>query len=185
MNKGMKMLELKILEGNEFGKAVFECVNNRANRFFQLELNNIETACNDRRLRLLEEWEKENPQDTMWKYGMNDIKYQTAIEEAIQPFSLFAPKAIPTNVWATKLCPGNNGEPCMDVYYNPIAKEVLAMNVYLPKIEKWRENYYWKGYRVSLEDVTIHELLHTCGDIKHDGIVRHNLIGIEAVKMIL
>ena len=37
----------------------------------------------------------------------------------------------------------------------------------------------------SAEEVTIHELLHVCGDVRNDGVVRHNWAGTTAIRRLL
>lgn len=70
----------------------------------------------------------------------------------------------------------------------------LKLLVFLKNFERKRETLHWIGFylnsrALTIEDVTYHELLHACGDAKwrgyHDGVVRHNIIGIKAIQELL
>ena len=178
------MFELQICEGGTEGNKVWQLLNETARRFFSLPLANIQAACNNRRQLLVNQWRHRDAHSYMSDYGLPDITFKTGISEAEPPFDLFRPIKVEVCIWANKVSRGNQGLAPMEVGIFDGGRHA-RLHVYLSKFEERCGSFYVREANESLEDILIHELLHVCGDTQHDGIVRHNIIGIMAVKPLL
>ena len=68
-------------------------------------------------------------------------------------------------------------------------RSIFKLCIYLKMFELHNNILYHKSSNTFLQDILIHELLHTCGDApwnnRVDGLIRHNIIGIEAIRPLL
>ena len=67
--------------------------------------------------------------------------------------------------------------------------KMLRLYVFLKTFEERGNTFHWIGYCMPIEKCTFHELLHACGDApwrcRHDGLIRHNIIGIKTIQQLL
>ena len=184
------MVEIKaqVCEGGQAGKEIYDLVFRIANKFFSLNLADIANACNERRNLLVNCWRQKDPASLMREYGLPDIPYSKGVAEAAPPFELFEPQIMSICVWCTRVSTGNQGLAAMEVEVLEESRHA-RVHVYLRQFDKVGGRFHWKGFCMPLEDILIHELLHACGDVpwrgRPDGVVRHNIIGVEAIKPLL
>jgi len=183
------MFELETCEGGTEGRQVWAVLSETATKFFSLDLGDIQVACNRRRELLLQEWQHKSLDSVMSEYGLPDVTYGKGIEEARPPFDLFHPLRISVCIWAQRQSCGNEGLAAMELEIVDKEGRYARLHVFLRTLDKVDRDFHWRGFCMPIEDILIHELLHACGDApwrgRVDGIIRHNIIGIEAVKRLL
>lgn len=183
------MFQLETCQGGTKGRQVWAVLNETATKFFSLDLGEIQAACNRRRKLLLEEWQHKSPDSVMSEYGLADVTYRKGIEEAGPPFDLFHPLGISVCIWAERQSRGNEGLAAMELERLDEEGRYTRLYVFLGTLSQVDHDFHWRGFSMPIEDILIHELLHACGDAswrgRVDGIIRHNIIGIEAVKRLL
>ena len=171
--------------GGEKGELCKKLIERAYESFFGCGTKKIQNICNKRREKLIREWLSKNPNDPMSEYGLQ-IPFRLGIEEITPLFELNEPKAIEVYILEGVISQGNEGLAAMDI--RPLNEELTRWKIhaYLDIMEHSDNNLQWRGFRESIEEITYHELLHACGDNplmgKHDGILRHNLIGITTMK---
>lgn len=172
-------------DGGEKGESCKRIIEKACKDFFGCGVKKIENACNDRREKLMWEWQSRNPDDPMLECGLQ-ISFRQGVEEITPSFDLYEPEAIEVYILEGERSQGNEGLAAMDI--RPLNKELTRwkLHVYLDVMDYVNSNLQWRGFRESIEEITYHELLHASGDNplrgKHDGILRHNTIGIVCVK---
>lgn len=183
------MLEVEVCEGGQAAREVCELICDMARKFFSLGVDAVESVCNSRRNFLLAQWRQEDPQNGMSLYGLPNITYQTAITEASPPFALLLPGKIYICVWSTRVSTGNQGLAAIELERIDKEGRITRLHVFLSMLDRAGNRYHWKGFCMPIEDMLVHELLHACGDTpwrgRQDGVIRHNIIGIEALKPLL
>lgn len=185
----MPQLIIRQCDGGEKGSLCRQIIETAFHNFFARGVKNIEDACNNRRVSLLQEWQSKDQEAALVEYGLPDIAYRRGIEEIMPQFELTEPDTIDLYILQGEKSPLNEGLAAMDV--RPLNNELTMwrLNAYLDVMDYSKNGLQWRGFRESIGEVTYHELLHTCGDVplkgKHDGILRHNMIGIGSVKDLL
>lgn len=175
-------------DGGEKGQLCRQIIEKAFYDFFSCGVKNIEAAANQRRMSLITEWQAKDSEAPMTEYGL-PIPHKRGVEEITPPFELNEPDTIDLYILQGEQSPLNEGLAAMDI--RPLNNELTMwrLNAYLDVMDYSNNGLQWRGFRESIGEVTYHELLHACGDVpfkgKHDGILRHNLIGIASVKGLL
>lgn len=181
--------EVEVCEGAQIGTQVCGSIVSTIERFFLVGLAQIEAACNQRRELLLACWRTQNPNAYMSQYGLPNITYGIGLAEAEPPFCLFEPQKISICVWSTRVSSGNQGRAAAELQWVDSQGSHSRLHVYLGVLNRRGDGFHWRGFCMPLEDILVHELLHACGDVpwrgRIDGVIRHNIIGIEAVRSLL
>ena len=172
-------------DGGKKGESCRKTMEIACENFFGCGVKKIEDACNDRREKLMREWGGRNPNDPMLEYCLS-TSFGQGVEEITPPFDLYEPETIEVYILEGDKSQGNEGLAPMEI--GPLDEGLTRwkLYVYLDVMDYANNNLRWTGFRESIEEITYHELLHASGDScwrgKHDGILRHNLIGITCVK---
>lgn len=146
--------------------------------FFDIcSVKEIESACNNKRVKLLSDWTSKPKEEPIEDLGISNITYAIGIKEISEPYSLIEPENIEI-IFSDGESQVNDGKAAMEI--NTHTNQIY---VYKKCFSLKNGEYYWDN--MSIKDVTYHELLHACGDIQHDGIIRHNLIGVNVVKELI
>jgi len=133
--------------------------------FLQAGIAAIERECNERRLAVMDYLGVLPPQRTLPEWGLPNITVEVAMQEANPAFVLADPPD-PLRVFLTpNRHPWSRDAP---MSYDPSGGIVY---VHLPALPS-EGSMPWFAW---------HEMLHACGDLQFDGIVRHNKIGLDAV----
>lgn len=184
----MVILRMVLCEGESKGKRAEGIIRLAFQRYFSLEVKAIEKICNERRENLLKEWNMNPPNSFMTKYNLSKITYERGIWEATPTFDLYEPKQIDLCIFKTITHP-KNPSTAMSIQKLDEEGKMLRLNVFLKTFEERGKTFHWIGYCMSIDKCTFHELLHACGDAswryRHDGLIRHNIIGIEAIQQLL
>jgi len=178
----MPNLVIRQCDGGEKGKLCREIAEKAFQKFFACGLERIENACNMKRKSLIAAWQTKNPDAAMVEYEL-PIPYTRGIEEITPPFVLKEPVSIEMYLLEGRRSEVHPYAP-MNITYNKDFTR-LILNVYLDLIKYSGGNVQIPEARESVEELVYHELLHACGDVKYDGILRHNLIGIASVNDLL
>jgi len=170
-------------DGGKKGESCRKTMEIACENFFGCGVKKIENACNDRREKLMREWGGRNPEDPMLEYSL-PISFRQGIKEITPPFDLYEPETIEVYILEGEESQKNQGRAPMEIGSLNEGFTRWKLYVYLDVMGYANNNLQWKGF--SIEEVTYHELFHASGDIpsrgKHDGILRHNTIGIMCVK---
>ncbi len=185
----MVELEVEVCEGGQLGTQVCDLIRGGIQKFFSVGLAQIEAACNQRREFLLTCWRTQDPNADMSQYRLPNITYGTGLAEAKPPFCLFEPQKISICVWSTRVSSGNQGLAAAELQWVDSQGSHSRLHVYLGVLDRRGDRFHWRGFCKPLEDILVHELLHACGDVPWrgctDGVIRHNIIGIEAVRSLM
>lgn len=171
-------------DGGQKGELCKKQIEKACKSFFRCGVKKIEDLCNDRREKLLREWQNKKPEDLIPQFPF-PISFKQGIEEITPPFELNEPETIEVYILEGQRAQKNK-DTAMDI--GPLNEGFTRweFHAYLDVMEYSDNNLQWRGFKESIEEITYHELLHACGDIpkrgKHDGILRHNFIGITCVK---
>jgi len=172
-------------DGGDKGKKCRDLIDNACKTFFKIGIKRIENICNNKRINFIEEWQNKNEKDSMREFDLS-ISYIDGIKEISPSYTLIEPEEINIHIIEGKTSKVNNGQAAMEIC--PLDKDFKKwlLNVYLDVMDYSNDNLRWKGFEESIPEIVYHELLHACGDHpwnnKHDGILRHNIIGITSVK---
>ena len=177
------MLEKLVCEGGQSGEEVFELANKINEAFFKLGLDVLAFECNKRREIFLDRWRERSREDRISDDALSEFTYQTGVTELSPSFELLQPERILTHIVAT-LYSTNANVPAL-VYSSPERQTIKYLYIFLPALEKLEGIYYWSWARMLFEDVVVHELLHTCGEVQYNGIIRYNFIGVNTIKPLL
>ena len=178
----MAQLITRQCDGEEKGTLCKQIIEKAFHDFFACGIKSIEDACNTKRAFLLEGWQHNEQETPMQEYGL-PISFKNGIEEIAPPFELTEPDTIELYILKGQKSSLNDGLAVMDI--RSLNKEFTRwrFNAYLDVMGYSNSGLRWTGFEVSVEEIVYHELLHACGDVpwkgKRDGILRHNLIGIE------
>lgn len=182
-SSGVRLIENLICEGGNKGNEILAIVNETANIFFTLPLSSIEAACNVRRQKYLSEWQQKNPRENILDMEVSIYTYETGISEILLAFKLSSPDKIFINIFDSHY----SDVPEVPAFVYPKDPNIKTkyLNIYLPHFIKYNIKYYCNSINMLLEDILIHEFLHCCGEITHDGTIRYNFIGINAIKPLM
>lgn len=184
----MVTLKMALREDAEKGLLAEERIWEAFQNFFSLGVKSIEEKCNRLRNEMLMKWKRENAEDFMTEYGLSDVTYQKGIEEATPTFDLYEPESIEVKIYETRICP-SNPRASMAIEKSDKEGKVWRLHVFLRNFERKEETLHWIEFCMKIEKVMFHELLHACGDSpwrgRVDGVIRHYIIGIEAIQQLL
>ena len=170
-------------DGGRKGESCKRLIEKACESFFGCGVKKVENLCNDRRERLMREWRSKNLNDPMQEYKL-PISFGQGIEEITPPFELSEPETIEIYILEGEKSQVSE-RAAMDIRQVNDKLTGWELHAYLDVMDYSDNNLRWTGFGESIEEVTYHELLHACGDIKHDGILRHNEIGVKCVKKCL
>ncbi len=178
------------VDGGDRGQIVSFEVQKILNMLLSLGVEYIQNECNSVANHYRDLWSKRNPTDFMTEYGLQDVTYESGINELYPSFSLVEPCTIRLNVLNSRM--NELGPQYSDK--RDVAAGVLpdAMNpvlmIFLPTLEISGSTITWINYVPTFKSVITHEFLHLCGDVKTpekeivDGVIRHTKIGTEALE---
>ena len=174
-------------DGGKRGEKCKNKIVQASDKFFRIGIKKIENACNNKRKILIEKWQEKNPNAKMNEYSLS-ISYSEGLKEIYPIFDLSEPEEISIFIIEGEKSKCNNGQAAMEIRPLDLNFKKWQLNAYLDVMDYLNDILEWRGFRESIEDITYHELLHACGDHpwnnRHDGILRHNLIGISCIKEI-
>jgi hypothetical protein len=189
----MKMIKEYCDEITGLGDKAWNHTQTVFTNLLNIGVNNIQNACNTRRERLLVDWGLRIQHDhnaKMVEYELPDATYRgIGIPQTQPPFDLFEPESVSVIIWSNRVYPGHENSPMLTgVQPNPDTWKNPKLFIILRYFEEVDGQIKCKTLRESFEDQLIHEFLHCCGDADwrnpqiHDGIVRHNIVGVQAIK---
>lgn len=181
----MKIIEVPTL--GESDTEALRVVKNVVQAFGKLDIAQVEFACNRVREEFLAKWKAETGETVEG----SDIKRLSAIEEAEPKFELWKPTSVTIAMLDQRFRSINNSTAPQMTATNPLNKQSVIYTL-MRWVTRHGNEFYTvdsatQGTMSTLTDSTIHELLHTCGDLppKHDGVVRQTWIGVKAIKPML
>ena len=146
--------------------------------FFDLcSVEEIEGTCNNKRLELLTDWGSKPKDDPIMELGIHTITYAIGIKEITNQYKLTKPERLEV-IFSDGKSYVNEGNAAMEINI-----QTNQIYVYKGSFNLRDGGYYWGD--MSIKDVLYHELLHACGDVQYDGIIRHNFIGVESIKQLI
>lgn len=182
----MVQINIKECDGGKKGEQCRKVIEAACHNFFKVcGIRNIESVCNNLRENLRIKWENQNPDDPMVEYNLPNIPFKRGLEEISPVFKLTEPEIIDIFILKGKKSHGNNGLAVMECYYSENEPNLKKIYAYLDMMDYSNKSLSWRGFNASIEEITYHELLHACGDVEYDGILRHNIIGVECVKKLI
>ena len=157
-------------------------------KFFNIEIKEIEKCCNNKREELLNEFKREDQNDIMKEYNIQ-ATFKEGIEELTQIFQLSIPTEINIEIVEKERSTINPNLPADCCSTDGNIKKRYAIRFFLDKLDFSNNNLKWINFEESVEDIAYHEFFHTCGEDKeigkHDGTLRINKIGIKCIKELL
>lgn len=170
------MVDIILHEDTEAQRTLGRAVAHAVGLFLAGGVKQIERACNERRTRVLEWLGTLDGDRNLPEWGLANITVVTSIEEATPQFNLDEP---PQNLRIDLLRTSRQENPDVSMAYRTDG----VILVYQPPISPdWVRS---QTLLTKLNLITWHEMLHACGDVQYDGIVRHNKIGLDAVMQVL
>jgi hypothetical protein len=131
----------------------------------------VEQACNRRRLAVLDYLRALSRDRHLPEWGLPNITVEVAMQEASPQFVLAdAPDPLRVNLRPNR----HPRSPDASMSYDCDRGVIL---IHLPALALIQEG--------KIQLIVWHEMLHACGDLKPDGIVRHNKIGVDAVLQLV
>ena len=153
--------------------------------FLSLDITNIRNECNNLSNKYRALWGLKNPSDFMSEYGLPNTSFGDGIRELDPPFLLRLPSTIRIDVLDLRY-PNDRYTPAA-VNFQDLINPVLV--IFLPTLEVRGSTITWAhGSMMPFRSIIMHEFLHTCGDVPGlgegliDGVIRHTMIGIEALE---
>jgi hypothetical protein len=189
--KEVPAIDFKYCDQSHKGIKCREIIEETCTKFFLLDINEVETALNEKRKFWLSEWASKDFHDKI-KYKNEETEYE--IEKGMcqlaLPFKLNTPKTITVNInkQGKRDAPAevmfSNGKFDIDNISYKFEKTTLL--IYLNLLQYDSDTIVWLGhYPYYLKDIVYHELVHICGDIVCDGVIRHNMVGIDVINELI
>lgn len=116
----------------------------------------------------------------MTNEGLSGMTYSQGIKEIEKEFKLNEPQSITVEILENKKSNVNNGKASMETYLEDPSKPIIY--IYL---DFFNDDLVWIGFWESIENIFLHELLHAYGDTTNDGLIRHNLVGVNTLIRLL
>lgn len=169
---------IRVVGDGDSGKQVIALEVVRAAKLFLSQgVGAVEVACNAERERLLRELDGRPADAPLAERGLPDSTVADARRELAPLFQLQEPPPTLIVDLRQERHPENSSIP-MDANRTAGVIRVFA--------SVW-DHTTLRGRRSpeSLLDITFHEMLHVCGEVQHDGIIRYNWAGAGGVKRLL
>lgn len=189
----MRELPLILFNNNEKGENKVcickDAVEKTFNDFFSLDLTETENALNDRRKFLILQWVNKGLHNKLiYKNKETEFTNEKGICELSGKFKLFIPRIIEVSIkngFAKNPAEirFTGGE--FDVEYCTFRFEKVYLDIFIDLLDLVNKNLVWDRNPNNFVDILYHELLHICGDVICDGIIRHNFVGIDIIKRLL
>lgn len=193
------MKEIPLLLFNRFNesKKNLICKDNiikTSNQFFSLDIDQIEFSLNERRKYLLAQWSNKGFHNKIiYKNKEIEYTYDKGLCELAKDFKLYQPKNIDINIIsgfhknpAELIFSSGSGCGEFDIDHCYYRFEKVSINVYIDILDLENDVLVWTDRNpYYFTEILYHELLHACGDIICDGIIRHNLVGIDVIKELI
>jgi hypothetical protein len=143
--------------------------------FTAVGIEAIESACNAKRLELmrLADGDLRNLLD---QNDLNHITIEKARDELGPAFALTLPPALKLEALRT---PYRHNPRVTMAYYGTL--DPPTIRGFIPAIEQRLVSGDWKDLSPT-RWVMYHELIHACGDIDKDGLLRHNWAGADVIR---
>jgi hypothetical protein len=180
------------VEGGYDGQFVNTETQKILRKVFSIPLQRIQDECNRVADVYRNYWNTKNPNDIMIEYGLPNTTYKDGLRELDPAFLLTCPSIIRMNIL-------NSRVNTMDSTKSPdVAAGVLPhptdpiLYVFLPTFKIKDSTIVWTHRpSTSFISIIIHESLHLCGEVETaqrkivDGVIRHTMIGTEAIEPLL
>ncbi len=156
-------------------KAIAAEMRRAIEQFLSLGVSQIEQACNRRRVAFIADFRARDPADLKYLHpSLANVTTATGIQELDPPFQLHeAPDPIVVDLRRDEKAPGSPVP--MEMYVGTGHILVYALRIDATTLQV-------RGAVESVADLAFHEMLHVSGDLKNDGIVRHNVVGVGAIN---
>jgi hypothetical protein len=170
-------------------------------RIMTIPLQRIQDECNKVANKYRDLWNTKNPNDIMNEYGLPITTYKDGLRELDPAFLLTCPSTIRLNICElyidAKFPKEKNRNVASCVSFSRISSSEIdlqnpILHIFLPTLEVKDSTITWPHRpAVSFTSIIIHEFLHLCGEVKTpqrgivDGVVRHTMIGTEAIEPLL
>lgn len=162
-------------------------------QFFSLGIDIIEDSINEKRQFLLTQWAYKGLQNkVIYKNKETEFTYERGLCELAKEFKLFQPNIIEVNINKGR----KNGHPAettfstidsrFDSKYCSYQLKNVRINIFLDLLQIVDDDIVWPDKNpYHFTDILYHELLHICGEIICDGIIRHNMVGVDTIKELI
>lgn len=172
-------MKYKLINKNNKSKSrnAVKRIKETINKFMLININFLNDKINQNRMLYLNLW-KTKPYDKMVSEGLPSMTYSQGVKEIEEEFNLQEPDSIIIEILENMKSNANNGEAAMETYFKDRLKPIIY--VYL---DCFSDDLVWRGE--SIENVFLHELLHAYGEVKNDGLIRYNMIGVATINEIL
>jgi hypothetical protein len=157
-------------------KRIADEVEKAARLFISAGVEKAEQACNQKRLSLLDSMRQLDPDKFLLDRGLPDVKVRQAIIELEPPFQLTQPATIKIDLTYDYY------DPNRDTAMVAVPSE-STVYVFANAIDPATLRDLHGG--MPVRDIAFHEMLHLCKEAQHDGVIRYNWAGVEAIKELL
>jgi len=151
-------------------------VERAARLFISAGVTKVEQTCNQRRLSLLAILRRLDPDKFLVDHGLPDIKVSQALIELAPPFRLTPPGSIKIDLTLDHF--DRNRHTAMAATLTQSTIYVFSSAINPATLQDLLGG-------TPVRDITFHEMLHLCKETQHDGVIRYNWAGVEAIKELL
>jgi hypothetical protein len=198
MIKEIPLLLFKNCDESVKGIKCKDIVEETCNKFFSLTIDEVELALNEKRQFLVSQWAYKGLHNKIiYKNKEIGFTYDKGLCELAKDFKLYHPKIIEVSINKGMR---KNDHPA-DVNFSILESkfdhvhcsfrfEKVRLVIFLDLLDYGKDNenetLVWPNRDpYYFTDILYHELLHICGDIICDGIIRHNLVGIDVISELM
>lgn len=171
-------------------KSIIEKV---CDQFFSFDIQEIESALNDKRKFLVLQWANKGFHNKIiYKSKEIEFTHEKGLCELVKEFKLNCPKTtIEINI---KKGYRKNQSPAETIFsggefdfisYSFRNFQKIQLNVFIDLLDLVDDNIVWPDRNYYFKDIIYHELIHICGDLVCDGVLRHNIVGIDTIKELM
>ena len=171
------------IQGGQSGQVVAQRTKRLIELFFSIGVKRIKDECNTVAGKYRSLWSSKAETDLMEEYGLGNITYKRGLEELVVPFELYSPNFIFAQILESSH-PVNRAVPASQNYLSTTKDSLIT--IFLQPLNVVGSSVVLRELSGSFDCIVYHELIHACGDAPElrkivDGVIRHTLVGCEAV----
>ena len=192
----MKEIPLVLFKNCDESAKGIKCKNITENviiQFFSLGIDIIEDSINEKRQFLISQWAYKGFQNKIiYKNKETEYIYERGLCELAKEFKLYQPKIIEVSINK-----GRKNDHPVETTFSTIDSrfdskscsyqlENVRINIFLDLLQIVNDDIVWPNRNpYHFTDILYHELLHACGEIICDGIIRHYMVGVDTIKELM